>query len=683
MKKSFVFGLLLAAALGLAQGAGAQVTQEWVETYNGPGNNDDYGRAIAVDNNGNVYITGSSYGGGGTNYDYATIKYDSSGNQLWVKRYNGPGSPGYHDDGASDVAIDRNGKVYVTGESWGAGNSSFDYATIKYDLFGNQLWVARYSGLSVNSVDRASAIAVDSSGNVYITGSTGSSNEDCGTIKYDSLGDELWVARYNGPGNGTDTPFSLVLDDNSVYVTGISDAMPGTGQNMDIITIKYDNAGAEQWVARYDGPASDYDKGNCVTVDHDGNVYVTGYSSGGGSSFDYITIKYDLLGNQIWAENYDYANGSDQAKSCAVDENGNIYVAGFSYGSGTNNDFATIKYNSAGQQQWVARQNGMANSDDKAQALILDDNYNIYVTGYSTTQNVDITTIKYDSSGSQLWIIYYNSSGTSNVDVANSISLDSNANVYVIGYSCIPFYSDYATIKYTQTPLPLGVTLIPLSPPILIPASGGSFNFNASLIRNVSPQAPYTVWCRIKNPDGTYTPPTLGPVTINTPVGVTIARQRSQTVPGSWPAGVYTYLGYVNTTFAYPAIDSSSFPFTKSATTDGGPWITDATCTGEPFPGEEFSSTSMSGSGTTPTTEISPNPFNPLTTIRYNLSTASQVSLTVYDTAGRLVTTLIDGWQEAGTHNATFDGSKLASGIYLAKLEAGEFKSVQKLVLMK
>jgi flagellar hook assembly protein FlgD len=72
-----------------------------------------------------------------------------------------------------------------------------------------------------------------------------------------------------------------------------------------------------------------------------------------------------------------------------------------------------------------------------------------------------------------------------------------------------------------------------------------------------------------------------------------------------------------------------------------------------------------------------------MTALSFELQAASLVTLKVYDTAGRLVTTLVDGWREAGTHEMTFDGSKLASGIYLAKMQAGEFTAVQKLVLIK
>jgi hypothetical protein len=235
----------------------------------------------------------------------------------------------------------------------------------------------------------------------------------------------------------------------------------------------------------------------------------------------------------------------------------------------------------------------------------------------------------------------------------------------------------------------LDIALTPRNPPIVIPANGGSFSFNLSVQRAVGSQAPYAVWCRIKNPDGSYTNPTLGPVTINTPVGVIITRQRTQTVPRTWAAGSYTYLGYVNTTFSYPAYDSSLFSFTKSSSGNGGAAIWEASCSGEPFPGEE----ARAGQALPlqyGIVGIYPNPFNPTTALSFKLQAASYVSLKVYDTAGGLVATLVGGWREAGTHQITFDGTGLASGLYFVKLNvltsgsgATPTMEVRKVVLLK
>ena len=89
----------------------AQVSQDWIAIYNGPANNADLASAIAVDGSGNIYVAGTSWGSG-TNYDYCTIKYNSSGVILWVSRYNGSGNG---DDTPSSIAVDLLGNVYVTG----------------------------------------------------------------------------------------------------------------------------------------------------------------------------------------------------------------------------------------------------------------------------------------------------------------------------------------------------------------------------------------------------------------------------------------------------------------------------------------------------------------------------------------------------------------------------------------
>jgi hypothetical protein len=227
----------------------------------------------------------------------------------------------------------------------------------------------------------------------------------------------------------------------------------------------------------------------------------------------------------------------------------------------------------------------------------------------------------------------------------------------------------------------LDITLTPINPPIVVPANGGNFSFTVAVLNNGPTQQPYTAWARIKNPNGTYTAPTLGPVTINTPVGVTISRSRNQNVPGSWAAGLYSYLGYVNTTFTYPAVDSSSFTFTKSAVTDGGPLVTNAFCTGELFDGE------APVAALTPQNYVLaqnfPNPFNPTTQINFALPEAGRVSLKVFNAAGQLVTTLADGQFEAGWHAVTWDASNLSTGLYLYRLETGDRTITMKAILVK
>lgn len=102
-------------------------------------------------------------------------------------------------------------------------------------------------------------------------------------------------------------------------------------------------------------------------------------------------------------------------------------------------------------------------------------------------------------------------------------------------------------------------------------------------------------------------------------------------------------------------------------------------CTGEPFSTAETSETlsnfTLLGNY--------PNPFNPETTIRFALAEASLVKLEIFDVSGCLVTRLVNGWRDAGAHEVTFNGSKLASGVYIYRLTAGEFNASGKMMLMK
>jgi uncharacterized delta-60 repeat protein len=422
--------------------------QEWVARYDGPDNGWDGGNAITVDSDGNVYVTGSS-NGVGTLYDYATIKYSSSGIEQWVVRYNGPGNGC---DEATAIAVDYAGNVYVTGYSEGPGTGS-DYATIKYNPSGVMQWVARYSGPG-NMADNAGGIALDDSGNVYIAGfSVGlGTGSDYATIKYSNSGVEQWVARYNGPASSHDAAIALVLDHTgNVYVAGTSQ---GSDTDVDYVTVKYNSSGVEQWVARYNGPANGRDGARAMAIDSSGNIYVTGSSVGIGTDNDYATVKYDPLGVEQWVVRYNGpANHWDDASAIGVDHMGNICVTGRSVDSDLEDDYATIKYSSSGAEQWVARYDGPADSYDDARAMVVDNAGNTYVTGYSIdlATHEDYATVKYSASGIEQWVARYNGP-LDRCDDATAITVDNAGYVYVTGWSRgLEIGFDYATVKYSCT----------------------------------------------------------------------------------------------------------------------------------------------------------------------------------------------------------------------------------------
>jgi hypothetical protein len=206
----------------------------WVRRYNGSGNVSDQAAAIAVDGFGNVYVTGYSTSGE-TGQDWATIKYLPNGDTAWVRTYNGPANG---QDKASAIVLDGFNNVYVTGNSDSSGTYG-DYTTIKYDSSGNELWVKRYN--CANGSDWPYAIAVDGSNNIYVTGESGCGGVtifDYVTIKYYPNGDTAWLRKYHGPVEyGDDYAYALAVDNSgNVYVTGASQ---GSGTDYDYCTIKY------------------------------------------------------------------------------------------------------------------------------------------------------------------------------------------------------------------------------------------------------------------------------------------------------------------------------------------------------------------------------------------------------------------------------------------------------------
>lgn len=417
----------------------------WVVRYDGDASGTDQARAVAVDSAGNIYVTGSSQGTNG--YDYVTVKYNSDFDAVWTKNYNNASANG--NDYASAMAMDGAGNVYITGYSYSS-TTNYDYATVKYDSNGNEQWVARYDG--AGDWDEAKDIAVDASGNVYVTGYVQGSNYDCVTVKYDSDGNEQWARTYDR--GDRDMGNAIAVDGNgNVYVTGYSYDIPDADETRnDYATVKYDSDGNEQWAAIYDGPANGDDYARAIAVDGSGNVYVTGQSAD--TNNDYATVKYNSSGTQQWAARYDGpASEADVANSIGVDSAGNVYVTGQSQGDGTNDDYATVKYNSAGTQQWVARYDGEASGSDLASAMAMDADGNIYVTGSSegSSTNYDYATIAYNSDGTELWDSAVRYSGPHSADYANAIAIDGDDNVYVTGSSKgVDTDNDYATIRIVQ-----------------------------------------------------------------------------------------------------------------------------------------------------------------------------------------------------------------------------------------
>jgi uncharacterized delta-60 repeat protein len=520
------------------------INQLWKAEYNGTENESDDLIAIATDDAGNVFVTGGIEET--NNYtDWATIKYSPSGVRLWVAKYNGGDV-----DIPRGIAIDNSGNVYVTGESY---SSSKDYLTIKYNSSGVKQWERRFGG---TGEDIAYGIAVDASNNVYVTGSAvnGTGNTHCVTIKYNSAGDLQWEADYNGSYNGNDKGLFIEFGRNgAVYIAGVAQ---NTQIYKDFLLIKYNTSGEEQWVKTYGSTGNGHDMINKMVVGENQNIYLTGYSYGETTGRDYLTMKYNASGFVVWAKTYNGpANGEDQAVSLAVDEDGNSYVTGYSKSHSTGYDYATIKYNNEGTIQWLKRVDGGSSFDEYARDIAIDESGDVYVTGVfeQTTDDYRLATIKYTPSGTQKWVKkFINPSGK--VTEGKKIVLDRSENIFIGGSIDVSGanngqYRDFLVVKYSQSQ--------------------------------------YVIQNRIEIPN----------------------------------------------TFSL----SQNYP----------------------------------------------NPFNPVTKISFSIPQSANTRLLVYDISGKQVAELVDNTLDAGTYSIDFDASHLASGTYFYRIESGAFSETRKMMLVK
>jgi hypothetical protein len=389
----------------------SQVSIAWVARYDG-GFGDDVGFALTTDDNGNVYVTGTSWGNQ-TRRDLVVIKYSPVGTNLWTKRIadtatNGPMS-------GSDINLDRSDNVIVGGSGmykydtngnliWSnmdvgcsvfaldsVGNAytingNFYYITREVNTSGVLLWERIYPQYQVINPNPPHDMCIDKENNALVTGQCrqeGVVLNDYATVKYSSSGNLIWERRYNG-GN-EDIAYAITCDDSSnVYVTGWN-----RNSSTDIRTIKYSPDGDTLWQAVYDGGG--FDVGYDIEVDSLGYVYVGGVTN----SSSYVTLKYDVSGNLMWSR----VQTSQQIPYSPVlklDQSRNVYMSFVSFRPGLYSNYAVVKYNNDGVQQWIGEYHNGGVGLNYIRDLDIDRNNNVYVTGQSDGgHGYSIATVKF------------------------------------------------------------------------------------------------------------------------------------------------------------------------------------------------------------------------------------------------------------------------------------------------
>ena len=361
-------------------------TKFWIKLLGGA--NSDAGTDIAVDSSGNVYVTGHTGSQGAGGNDILITKYNTSGVIQWQRTFGGASS-----DVGTDIAVDSSGNVYVTGHT--LSNGTYNVLIAKYNTSGVTQWLRTLGGTG----DAAGySIAVDSSGNVYVTGYTVSDGAyDILIAKYNTSGVIQWQRTLGGTSN--DTGNSIAADSSgNVYVTGYTGSQ-GDG-TYNVLIAKYNTSGVIQWQRTLSGAGTDTGAG--IAVDSSGNVYVTGYTgSQGDGTYDILIAKYDTSGVIQWQRTLS-GTSNDAGTDIAVDSSGNVYVTGYTGSRGAGgNDILITKYNTSGVIQWQRTFGGA--SGDVGTGIAVDSSGNVYVTGYTGSQGdgtYDILIAKLPSNGS-------------------------------------------------------------------------------------------------------------------------------------------------------------------------------------------------------------------------------------------------------------------------------------------
>ncbi len=553
----------------------------------------------------------------------------------WAKSIGGPNY-----DNSFSIAVDKNDNVYLTG--YYNGTADFDPSSgttnltstgkdeiffAKYDASGTLQWAKSVGG---TDSDVAYSMAVDESGNVYLTGyfkGTADFDPSSGTVNLTSAGShDIFLAKYNTngqlkwaksiSGTGSNVGKSIVADVNgNVYLTGYfegtADFDPSDGTSnltsagsVDIFLAKYDSSGVFQWAKSAGG--TDYDQGYSLAIDDNSqNVYLTGCFTGtaefnptgpainltSAGSDDIFLAKYDSNGAIKWAKSAG-GTSSDEGHSIAVDKIGNVYLTGFfnitadfDPSDGTSKitsagleDIFFAKYNANGILQWAKSAGG--NYYDEGLSITVDGDGNVYLTGYfgdiadfdpsEGTTNltcagiVDIFYARYDSSGTFQWA---KSAGGTGIDQGHSIVVDRSRNIYLTG--CFNNMADFDPSDGTINLISAGDNEIFFA------------KYNAS--------------------DG------LLPVELSSP-NVPVEFSLSQNYP---------------------------------------------------------------------------NPFNPSTKIVFTLKYPGYVTLEVFDVLGRKVKKLLGGYLNSGRHEVIFNAEELTSGVYFYQLKNNKNIIIKKMILLR
>ncbi|TKJ42179.1 hypothetical protein CEE37_00440 [candidate division LCP-89 bacterium B3_LCP] len=603
------------------------------------------------------------------------VSYAQPPDTLWTQYFGGD----YQDQGSSVRQTADDGFI-IAGFTLSYGAGYYDAWLVKTDTWGTIIWHRTFGG---SDHEHASDVQQTPDGGYIIVGNTasfGAGGHDVWLIKTDSYGFEEWDYTFGEAGNEYGSSVQLTPDGG--YIIGGTKGAPWM--------IKTDANGAEEWnrVFGVIGNAT----GTDLDQTGDGGYILTGYTQEYGEDEDAFLVKTDINGNEQWTQIYGGTSADRVFSVQNTDDDGYIMAGNtHSFGSGQK-DVWLVKTDSAGDTIWTRTFGGSDGDQGECVQQTTDGGY--IITGITDSWGAgenDLWLIKTDSLGNEEW--------------NQPVGAEEHENGYSVvqttdgGYIVTGGTSSYGSgsedlylvrVDAENQYIPIEITFEPLYEPIYILPWGGEVGYYINLT-NLSPeQRTLDLWIDILLPDTSLYGPVLLREDITLQPSSHLSRLMIQEVPAGAPEGRYINQGQIGDFALQEIWDEDAFAFTKVGYDQGG--------SGEAIDNWNLSgwdeSVETVGFGEFDLPEefallgVFPNPFNPTTTISFTLPEPGLVRLEVFDIRGREVGSaqdrpLREGWMVAGQQQITFDGSGLASGIYIYRLTAGEFSASGKMVLMK
>jgi len=404
-----------------------------------------YRNATTTDNQRNIYVAGATINGNG-NHDILIQKLNPRGDLIWEATYNGYANM---DDASADIFVDNQLNVYVTGTTIKNPTNAQDLIVLKYDKTGTLKWEYIYDN-NGNSygIDVGTAITGDNDGSLYVTGSSFGTNTqaDYVTLRLNSdNGTKIWERRYDYLGLN-EIPAKIVVKGDDLYVSGASQVSQNTWE---LATLFYKASDGVLLSSRRSVGNATHGVNEItdITLDNDGNIYLSGAVQNT-NSYDIAVYKLDEELNILWEVHYDAYGEDDKGNGIKVDGQGNVYIAGTISTPNEGKNFVLLKYNSSGILQWEREFNGKENGNDEAAQLTLHNDY-IYITGLAkNSPRYSFQTLVYKSIGD-----LYTQAEYTNVnenEKPTGITTDLSGDIIIVGQTELSNGNYRArTIKYS------------------------------------------------------------------------------------------------------------------------------------------------------------------------------------------------------------------------------------------